>query len=193
MEFYGTSGKSNNLIKSYLQDRYQRVLVELDSKKYYSKWESVTGGVPQGSLLGPLLFLLYIKDIPNVISDISSPVLYADDTSFIITNSDSQMSEKDINTTILQLNSWFKSNLLLLNLEKTYFLQFLTKNTNATDLHISYKNRRISSIHSTKFLGLVIDNNLSWHCRIDQMIPKLNKASYVIRSLKLLLSFESKI
>jgi len=191
MEFYGTSGKSNNLIKSYLQDRYQRVLVELDSKKYYSKWESVTGGVPQGSLLGPLLFLLYIKDIPNVISDISSPVLYADDTSFIITNSDSQMSEKDINTTILQLNSWFKSNLLLLNLEKTYFLQFLTKNTNATDLHISYKNRQISSTHSTKFLGLVIDNNLSWHCHIDRMIPKLNKASYIIGSLKPLLSFES--
>jgi len=191
MESYGISGKANNLIKSFLQD--QRVLVDFDSEKYYSKWESVTDGVPQGSLLGPLLFLLYINDVPNVISDIANPVRYADDTNLIITNSDSQMFEKDINTAILHLNRWFKSNLLLLNLEKTYFLQFLTKNTNATDLHISYKNRRISSIHSTKFLGLVIDNNLSWHCRIDQMIPKLNKASYVIRSLKLLLSFESKI
>jgi len=80
-----------------------------------------------------------------MISDISNPVLYADDTSLIITNSDGQMFEKDINTAILQLNRWFKSNLLLLNLEKTYFLQFLTKNTNATDLHISYKNRQISS------------------------------------------------
>ena len=58
--------------------------------------------------------------------------------------------------------------------------------TNATDLHISYKNRQISSIHSTKFLGLVIDNNLSWNCHVDQMIPKVNKASYVITSLKLL-------
>ena len=112
-------------------------------------------------LLGPLLFLLYINDVPSVISDISNPVLYADDTSLIITNSDSQMFEKGINTAILQLNRWFKSNLLLLNLEKTYFLQFLTKNTNATGLHISYENRQISSIHSTKFLGLVIDNNLS--------------------------------
>ena len=61
--------------------------------------------------------------------------------------------------------------------------------TNATDLHISYENRQISSIHSTAFLGLVIDN-LSWNCHIDQMIPKLNKAAYVIRSLKPL-SFES--
>ena len=124
-------------------------------------------------------------------SDVLNPVLYADDTSLIITNYDSQIFEKEINTAILQLNRWFNSNLLLLNLEKTYFLQFLTKSTNATDPHISYKNRQISSIHSTKFWGLVIDDNLSWHCHIDQMIPKLNKASYVIRSLKPLLSFES--
>jgi len=57
--------------------------------------------------------------------------------------------------------------------------------------HISYENRQISSIHSTKFGGLVIDYNLSRHCRIDQMIPKPKKASYAIRSLKPLLSFES--
>jgi hypothetical protein len=112
MEFYVISGKYNSLIKSYLQDRCQRVLVDLDSKKYYSKWESVRDGVPQGILLGPLLFVLYINDIPNAISDISNPELYADDTSLIIINSDSQMSEKDVNTTILQLDKWYKSNLL---------------------------------------------------------------------------------
>jgi len=100
------------------------------------------------------------------------------------------MFEKDINNVILQSNGWFNSHLLLLSLEKTYFLQFLTKNTNATDLHISYKNKQISSIHSKKFFGLVTDNNLSLHCHIDHMI-KLNKATYIIRSLKPLLSFES--
>jgi hypothetical protein len=98
-EFYGPSGKANNLIKSYLQDRYQRVLIDLDTIKYYSEWQSVTDGVPQGSILGPL--------------------------------------------------------------------------------------------HSTKFLGLLIDNNLLWHCHIDRMIPRLNKAAYVIRALKQVLSFES--
>ena len=104
IEFYGPSGKANNLIKSCLQDRYQRVLIDLDSRKYHSKWESVTDGVPQGSILGPLLFLLYINDIPNVVSDTGIAVLFADDTSLIITNSDRQMFEKDINTVILQLN-----------------------------------------------------------------------------------------
>jgi hypothetical protein len=110
MEFYGISGKANNLIKSYLQDRRQRTLVDCDSKKYYSEWDCVTDGVPQGSILGPLLFLLYVNNIPNVISNISNPVLYADDTSLIITNSKSQMFEKNINTAILQLNRWFSSN-----------------------------------------------------------------------------------
>ena len=161
IDFYGISGKANNLITSCLHDRCQRLLVHLDSKNHCSEWESVTDGVPQGSILGPLLFLLYINDVPNLISNISKPVLHADDTSLIISNSDTQMFQKDINTAIAQLNKWFKSSLLSLNLEKTYCLQFLTKNAAATDLNISYENRCISSIHSTKFLGLVTDNNLS--------------------------------
>jgi hypothetical protein len=94
MEFYGISGEANSLIKSYLQGRCQRTLVDNDLKKYYSEWEIVTDGVPQGSILGPLIFLLYVNDIPNVIPDISNPILYADDTSLIITNLDSQMFEK---------------------------------------------------------------------------------------------------
>jgi hypothetical protein len=62
--------------------------------KYYSKWDIITDGIPQGSTLGPLLFLLYVNDIPHVISDISNPILYSDYTSLIITNSDKQMFEK---------------------------------------------------------------------------------------------------
>jgi len=130
MEFYGISGKANNLIKSYLQGRCQRTLVDCDSKKYYSKWEIVTDGVPQESILWPLLFLLYVNDIPNVISNISNPILYANDTSLIQIT---RCLKKNINSAILQLHKWFNSNLLSLNLGKTYFLQFLTENSSAID------------------------------------------------------------
>jgi hypothetical protein len=84
--------------------------------------------------------------MPNVISDICKPVLYADDTSLIITNSDIQLFEKDINSSIHRLNRWLHSNLLVLNLEKTYFLQFVTKNTKAAHLTTSYRNKQISSV-----------------------------------------------
>jgi hypothetical protein len=80
--------------------------------------ETVTNGLPHGSIFGPLFFLIYINDMPKVISDISNPVLCADNTSSIIINFDSQTFQCDINTAIIQLNKWFNSNLLLLNLER---------------------------------------------------------------------------
>jgi protein associated with RNAse G/E len=101
--------------------------------------------------------------LPKIISDQSNPVLYADDTSLVITNSNSQIFEKDKNTVISRLNRWFHSNSLLLNLGKTHFLQFVTKNTKTLDLQILHQNKHISSVNTIKFLGLMIDDKLSWH------------------------------
>jgi hypothetical protein len=131
--------------------------------------------------IGPLLFLLYVNDLPNATSDLSKPVLFADDTSLIITNPDTQRFEKDINTVLEKLNQWFNNNLLLLNLKKTYFLQFVTRNTRALDLHILCGKSQLSNVNVTKFVGLVIDHNLSWQPHTEQMVPNLNKAPYVIK------------
>jgi len=84
------------------------------------------------------------------------------------------MFEKDIGTAILQLNRWFNSNLLLLDLEKTYFLQFSNKNTKTTDLYTNPENSQATNAHSIRCSGLVIENNVLWHCHFDQMISKLN-------------------
>jgi exonuclease III len=191
MEFYGISGKAHKLIESYLKNRYQRVLIDLDSKKYYSEWKLVTDGVPQGSILGPLLFLLYINDLPFLMSNISHPILYADDTSLVLKNSDSQIFKENVITSVRQISKWFQSNLLVLNLEKTNFLQFETTNLNVMKFPVVYENKQISNVQSIRFLGVIIDNKLSWQCHVDHMIPKLNKVVYLIRVLKSFLTFES--
>jgi hypothetical protein len=77
--------KANQLVKFYLYNRHQRVLISNKySNKYFSAWEIIKKGVPQGSHFGPLVFILYINNLPHTIKDVSKPILFADDTSIII-------------------------------------------------------------------------------------------------------------
>jgi hypothetical protein len=137
-------------------------------------------GVPQGSILGPLFFLIYINDLPNIIADPSKPILFADDRNIIITNPSPSKFKEDINN----INNWFRCNSLSLNFNKTYFLQFRPKNSYEIDIKISCHNKLIKETKNTKFLGLDIDSSLSWKNHIDQITFKLSRACYAIRYVK---------
>jgi hypothetical protein len=151
LEFYGIVGKANALLKSHLKHRYQRVLI--DNRYIHSGWGTVNNGVPQGSILGPLLFLIYMNDLPNIIINKCKRVPFADDTTIIITNSSPIDYKNNIIEVFENINDCFKANLLTLNFDKTYYLQFLTKNSSAMNKHIPYHNNQIVKSTNTKFLG----------------------------------------
>jgi hypothetical protein len=111
LELYGISGKAKQLTTSDLQKRYQRVLIKnKGSINYFSEWTLVKKGVRQGSVLGPLFFLLYINDLPSSFHHVSMPTFFADDMSLIYTNSNLTDLENGINTLFSSLNNWFETN-----------------------------------------------------------------------------------
>jgi hypothetical protein len=185
LECYGITGKTYKLIKSYLSDRHQRVLIGNNSSTTYSsEWEMVCTGVPQGSILGPLLFLIYINDLPFILKDTGTPTLFANDTSIVYSYSNSNKFIKELNSSFAVLNIWFANNMLTLNYNKTRFMQFSCKPNNNINLSINCNNNYISNTQSIKFLGLILDTNITWRNQIDYLHTKLGSASYAIRILK---------
>ena len=132
-------------------------------------------GVPQGSVLGPLFFLIYINDFSSIISKIANPVLFADDTSIIISHTNPEEFKNNINTVLIETINWFQGNFLTLNCGKTHCLQFLTKMHNEIKLQIISSNIIITNINSTRCLELIIYSSLSWKDQTIELTCKLNK------------------
>jgi hypothetical protein len=170
LKFYGVSGKANKLFESYIKDRSQRVIIKYKfTNNLTSEWEPVRHGVPQGSVLGHLLFLIYINDLPSTINDFADMVLFADDTSIIISNGDLQQFKYNAGKVLHELNTWFRSNFLTLSHNKSHFLLFLTKKQNKFNIQITSSNLLLTNLNSTKFLGLTLDNMLTWKEHITNL------------------------
>ena len=186
LEFYGVKGKAKLCFESYFSNRYQRVSITNNvlNWNYFSTWEEIKHGVPQGSILGPLLFLFYINDLPKAINDKSISVLFADNTSILITSPNKNDFQLKITAAFNFINEWLNTDFLSINFNKTHYVQFTTKNKPKSHIKISYNNKQISTISSIKFLGIYINDTLNWKYHIKYILPKLNAVCYAMRIIK---------
>ena len=185
LEHYGIRGVAHSWLKSYLQFRQQFVHInDCDSDLLYVKC-----GVPQGSILGPKLFILYINDICNV-TDMLNFILFADDTNIFCSGRDIKTLCKSISQELDKLNIWFAVNKLSLNVNKTNFILFGNKKQ-TEGVHITINNVRIDRVYVTKFLGVMIDHKLNWKEHIDIINKKLSKSIAIIHKASTILKTDS--
>ena len=182
MEHYGIRGNALNWFKSYLSKRYQ--FVTYDEEK--SSTKEVICGVPQGSILGPLLFLIYINDLSNI-CEFMMPLLFADDTNLFNSGKDSDKVQREVLSDLEKISEWLKVNKLSLNIKKTHFMVFTTKNSPIPKINIKIDGHPIDEVLKTKFLGVIIDNQLTWKHHIHYICGKIAKGiGIVIKARKLL-------
>ena len=180
LELYGITGTLLNIVKNYLVNRTQSVRIQ----NSVSPPLPITKGVPQGSVLGPLLFLFFINDLPNI-SDAFTPVLYADDTTLSFRCQSTTDATLYCNRDLLKFYNWAVSNKLSINfdIDKTYFMIHTFRNLDLTDLHINLGNNILSKRVVSKFLGVMVDEKLKFKDHIELISKKISKSIGIIYKL----------
>lgn len=182
LEHYGIRGLALQLLQSYLVNRRQRVVTQnKDGTQISSQACMVRRGVPQGSVLGPYLFVIYMNDLPA--SQTVPTLMYADDTAFAIQAMDEAGLEEKTEATFLAISKWFEANNLVVNTSKTDIIHYSTRERKVP-LRVQLQEATFSSVPSIKFLGVQIDATLNWRAHIQYLAPKIASFSYVLRTLR---------
>jgi hypothetical protein len=182
---YGVRGVANLWFESYLS--HQKQCVEINSMKkgiYVSTTREIEYGVPQGSILGPILFSLYINDLPlNIMG--SKIVLFADDTNILVSDENINNLQYKLNNVMTELQTWFTLNNLVINIEKTLAMSFhTTQNKKPLLPHVIFEGRDIPYNNETKFWGIYINENMKRNNHVKYLSSKLNTSYYMISSFK---------
>ena len=170
---YGIRGLPAKLLINYLTNRSQRTKIN----NYYSNFENITCGIPQGSILGPLLFNLYINDLPNV-SDFSVR-LFADDACLNLKNKNPDKLEAEVNKQLTKISNWTKINKLSINHSKSKVIIFNRIN-NTKKFEIKMDEQILERVTNIKYLGVHLDEKLNWKIHIKKVQAKLSTASYIL-------------
>ena len=178
--------------KSYLTNRLQRCNVN----NHLSSATPLNCGDPQGSIIGPSLFLIHINDLPNCLS-LGSPRMYADDTNVTFAASDMLGLETRINTELKSINLWLRANKLSLNVAKTEFMVISSRqklqSLNDKTININVEGVKINQTDNNKALGLDIDENLSWKEHIHAISKNVASSIGAIKRVRPFISMHTAI
>ena len=170
----GIRGNIHDWFKSYLNNREQFV----SYNNVQSETKPISHGVPQGSILGPLLFIIYLNDFSRA-SDILFSILFADDTTVLIEGSSYNNITTILNKELIKIDTWLQANKLTVNTKKTHYMIFHRARLKPT-INVFIRQDKISLTRSTQFLGIIIDDKLKWTEHIAYVKNKISKSSGIL-------------
>ena len=187
LENIGFDEDSTNLIENYLSERTQRVVLN----GIESDWINLKRGVPQGTILGPLLFNIYVNDLAKVVEKDCTVVQYADDT-FLFTSDTDEISSKTKLDNISKLIDFFAKSQLVVNKQKTEYIVFSTRKR-LTNTVLNVDNERIAESNSVKYLGVIIDSKLKFDGEVKKILQRMACGIKVLNTLSKSLPEKTKV
>jgi hypothetical protein len=179
LNYYGIRGIANNWFSSYIKDRSQFVSIN----GFESTHKFIKYGVPQGSVLGPLLFLIYINDLSCSLKN-SLVHHYADDTNLLYTNKSLTSLCKKVNQDLHCLCNWLNSNRISLNVSKTEYIIFHSPQKTVENIKIKINGKKLLPSKYIKYLGVYLDENLTWYYQLNQLKKKLTRANSMLSLIR---------
>jgi len=133
--------------------------------------------------VGPLFFIIYLNDLPGRLNQGANPVIYADDTSILLTANTNDQLKSKFHSTLAYMIEWFSANSLALNMEKTNIMKFTTNYRQSEVFQIIHQNKIVMGVNNIKFLGLELDKHVSWKNHIQKLLSKLSSTCYLARRM----------